>query len=183
MDDYTYFTSGHALQDEETGIIRIRNTDFGTDEIAIWPHSAKSLGEWLQDRSRVETGLFVYYRESHKDHIVENGDTVCSHRVNVPCPNSEDLKPFSDVTPREWQLLQDGMDLCIQCYGVASRNDYWPDVSAEDPEEFPCPECGDPATSINTGMGGTRAEHSDGRIHEIDYSQFRDWRRGKTDEN
>jgi len=123
----------------------------------------------------------IYYRWYNKDHIVQDGDTLCHYSVNVPIPQSEDLKPLSGVTDHEWSLiLARGSNFCTLCYNMAQGRGIFPDRDFGEPPKFPCPECGDEASRITVIMGIASVDHEDGRYHQIDFSEYQDWRRGET---
>jgi hypothetical protein len=56
----------------------------------------------------------------------------------------------------------------------------WPEIPPEEPESFRCPECDDPVDRVSIQMGTAIAEHEDGRQHEIDHSDFQEWRQGES---
>ncbi|QLG60501.1 hypothetical protein [Halorarum salinum] len=184
QEDYHKFVSGYLWWDEETGTVRnlngysVENQD---EAPAMWPSDAARLGKWLTEVGNREAPFYIYYRDSYKDHIVQDGDTLCSHTVNVPDPNSDSLKPFPEVTDHEWSLiLSYRKGFCNHCPSIARRKEIWPEEPPHDPPSFSCPECGDPITGIHEIAGMTRAEHPDGRSHEIDRNAYQKWRRGET---
>lgn len=178
MENTVHFATGEAVQDDDTGVVHIRGRGYDTDEITLWPSDADRLRKWLQNRSEVDSSFYVYYRKMYRDHIVKDGDTICSIDVNVPSPDSEKLKPLEEVTDHEWQLHRAHADFCTYCSGMARRMDIWPDIPPEEPESFRCPECDDPVDRVSIQMGTTIAEHEDGRQHEINHSDFQEWRQG-----
>ena len=188
QDDYINFGLGAARWNEETGTVQFRfNQDKAEldEEPALWPSDAARLGQWLSEYSNHEVPFYIYYRRSNKDHVVQDGDTLCGNTVNVPGPHSDSLKPVSEVTDHEWSLiLSRHTSFCNQCWGVARRKGLWPEESPQQPPSFTCPECGDSVESINEMVGVTMVEHPDGRTHEIDRDSYENWRRGvKIDES
>jgi UDP-2,3-diacylglucosamine pyrophosphatase LpxH len=120
----------------------------------------------------------VYYRFGNRDHLVKNGETVCS--VQVREPDEDELKPIEELTDRELLLLTgNSSNLCTYCRGFASRNGVFDHVSDGNPPVFHCPECGEPAGRVYRVMGVGQVKHEDGTSHTFDFSIFEQWRRGE----
>lgn len=176
------FQDGYASWHPERGYLTISAPSAhndGSAVIALWPSDVDQLGTWLADLD-METPYFIYYRQGNKDHIVRDGDTICSHNVNVLGPASDQLKPFPQVTDREWGSLKTANwgDLCSQCRSRADRGDLFPEGKREEIPQFPCPVCGEPVSEISPMMGIGYAEHDDGPDHEFNMSVFHEWRKG-----
>jgi hypothetical protein len=182
--DYTSFGPSEVWWSEESESIRLQSSKEFTKRdkaSSLWPSEAAQLGRWLIENASREHPFYIYYRTSNKDHIVQDGDTLCSHNVRIPRPESDRLKPFSKVTDKEWSLiLSVKYGFCSQCYGIAGRKDIWPEKDSDDPPSFSCPKCGDSAESIISKGDIEIVEHSDGRSHEVQRHVFERWRRGET---
>lgn len=173
---------GYARWDSERGYLTIGGPSVHNDKnttVALWPSDVDRLGTWLSDFD-METPYFIYYRRRYRDHIVRDGDTICSHNVNVPGPASDQLKPFPQVTDREWASLKTGDwgDLCSQCRSQVRRQDLLPKGEPEEVPPFPCPVCGEPVGGVSEVMGSGYAEHDDKPNHEFDMTVFHEWRKG-----
>ena len=124
----------------------------------------------------------IYYRTSYKDHILEHGDTLCSYNVRVPHGGeSDNCKPLSEVTEREWRYMMASNSFCSGCRASASRANLIPEVPDGLPA-FYCPKCGESVKRVLDHSGIGIAEHQNGESHTFEFRIFERWRRGEDPE-
>lgn len=172
-------TSSNITWNEERGYYEIVGplVNNGLDEVILWPSDLHRAGEWVEER---ELPFLLYYRPHNRDHIVQDGDTLCHHNVRIPEPASDDLKPISQVTEREWRLLTSTTsDVCSECKSYLYELELLPEDIPEGMPEFNCPECGEPASQVGHYLGTGMVHHSDGTKHQIDFPIYDEWRRGE----
>ena len=161
--------------DPEAGMVY-----FGNEKGEVVQLNAAIMQEvsaWVHERNLSRYQL--YYRRDHKDHIVVDGDTLCTNNVRLPRDEASDkLKPLPRVTEREWRFIKATGSLCSGCSAVGYRNNLVPAVPDGVPA-FPCPECGEKTTEITGYHGSGIARHENGESHTFDFEIFERWRRGE----
>lgn len=106
-----------------------------------------------------ESTFHIYYRmrNSYRDHIVKDDETLCDFTVDTP--DVELLKPVSDVSELEWAiLLGKYTDLCDGCLESAVLYDAIPDSVPASPE-YICPVCEKEADRVEFMSGVVSIHH------------------------
>jgi|GEM_PF-3788496 len=131
-----------------------------------------------------------YFRTSRRDHLMENGETLCKY--NVQNPSEDDVKALDELTEQTWTLLKNGFaDLCNECGGYASSLGLFDHDMGKEDVDFECPECGDVADKIAFERGMVNVWHYrepepgasvlDGKdICRFNFEPMEEWRRGES---
>lgn len=143
--------------------------------------------------SQASPDVHIFYRGPEgwdkRDHIIEDGETLCNYSVSVPDVDS--LKHFSDVSEAEWRVLQ-SLHLSNTCQECRTRMD-WLDLDIDDHlhelPEFVCPICEEPADSVKLRAYSAKVSHGPEpktwppsyEFHEIPRGLYDEWRKGPDD--
>lgn len=97
----------------------------------------------------------IYYRmqgttglPAPRDHIIKDGEALCNYGVSVP--ETEHLKPISEVSNAEWAVhFSKYSNLCGECSKSVEYYDLIPDDLPKETPEFLCPICEETAYSVD----------------------------------
>lgn len=166
---------------------KIARSEHVPEEIRVRPQRPSTLDE---DDNIPTDGCHIYYRQagstpSPSDHIVEDGETLCSYRVSLSQPGN--FKSIEEVTDAEWSLLFGrSSNLCGECNERSQWGVHIPEEIPEDRPQYQCPYCDEPAKKV-------QLEHlayvwhdslTPGRatIHKVPREHYEQWRRNPINE-
>lgn len=126
--------------------------------------------------------LSLFFRGVNKDHILSNGETLCSHNVNVSPPYTTDVVPPEELSENRLAYFFNS-NLCSQCRSIAARKDLFTEARSQEPQPPKCPVSGElPSNIQHSPVYGTMLHFNDeAENRRVTNKSYNQWRKGQRD--